>query len=565
MDHKVGNGGAGQVVDPVTAEIVRYKLEGIANEMNTTMLRSAFSPIVKEGRDASASIFAPSGEPLAQPSSIPIHLATLIPAVRQILETYPLHTMRPGDVYILNDPYCGGTHLPDIATVAPVFHDGRVIALGATMVHHQDVGGMTAGSVPPNATEIFQEGLRIPALKLHEAGEPNDTLVRMLRQNVRVPEMFMGDLNAQIAACTICARRMNDVAESCGDNLLGAIYQELMARSEILTRQALRRLPQGTFRHVDYLDNDGIELDRRVRIEVAVTIGDGAIHFDLSGTDAQLRGPFNCVPSGIYAAGYYAVRALTGAAIPTNAGCFRPVSLHLPKGTLVNPDEPAPVNSRTATVIRISGAMIHAIAKAAPERIPAAASGELLVMAFGGPNHDGRRTIIGDMLAGGAGASARRDGADCLDCYTSNSMNLSAEALELEAPIAVHRFALRPDSGGAGRFRGGLGVLREYEVREGEFSLTYRGERHYLGAPGLAGGHDGATARAVIRRRDGAAEEIPCKTVTTLSAGDRLVVETAGAGGHGDPRSRDRAAVAADLGNGKITPSAARELYGHAS
>ncbi len=295
-----------------------------------------------------------------------------------------------------------------------------------------------------------------------------------------------------------------------------------------------------------------------------MTIKDGAIHFDLSGTDAQLKGPFNCVPSGIYAASYYAVRALTGAQIPTNAGCFRPVSLHLPKGTLVNPDEPAPVNSRTATVIRISGTMLHAIAKAAPERIPAAASGELLVMAFGARTHDGKRTIIGDMIAGGAGASARHDGADCLDCYTSNSMNMSAEALELEAPIAVHRFALRPDSGGAGKFRGGLGVVREYEVLENEVSFTHRGERHYVGAPGLAGGHDGALAHSVIHRRDGVAEEIPSKLVTVLHPGDRLTVETAGAGGHGDPRERDPAAVAADVRNGKVSRDAARTLYGHA-
>src|SRR5258706_1142030 len=196
-------------VDPVTAEIVRYKLEGIANEMNTTILRSAFSPIVKEGSVASARISTLSGEPLAQSSSIPIHLATLIPAVGRILETYPVHAMQEGDVFILNDPYCGGTHLPDIAIAAPAFHGGRVVAIGATMVHHQDVGGMTAGSVPPNATEIFQEGLPVPAPKLQDTRRPNHTLNRMLRQNVRLPATFICDLNAQIATPTICARRMH--------------------------------------------------------------------------------------------------------------------------------------------------------------------------------------------------------------------------------------------------------------------------------------------------------------------------------------------------------------------
>ena len=243
------------------------------------------------------------GSSIAQSSSIPIHLATLIPAVGQILQSYPLHTMDEGDVYVLNDPYCGGTHLPDIVAVAPVFHRGQVIALGATMMHHQDVGGVAAGSVPPTATEIFQEGIRIPPLKLREAGRPNETLFAMLRQNVRVPEMFMGDLNAQIAACSLCAQQLKDVAESYGYNLLASIYAELLSRSESLTRQALRTLPQGTLAHVDFLDNDGIELDSRVRIEVAVTIQNGSIHFDLSGTDRQLRGPFNCVPSGIRAAG----------------------------------------------------------------------------------------------------------------------------------------------------------------------------------------------------------------------------------------------------------------------
>ena len=556
---------SGAMIDPVTAEIVRFKLEGVANEMCTTTLRSSFSPIVKEGRDASAALFTPTGDSLAQSSSIPIHLATLIPAVRQILRAYPLGTMREGDVYVLNDPYFGGTHLPDIVAAVPVFHRDRAIAIGATMMHHQDVGGVSAGSVPPTATEIFQEGIRIPPLKLRDAGQPNETLLAMLRQNVRVPEMFMGDLNAQIAACNLCDRRLREVADRYGYNLLAAIYDALLSRSETLTRQALRTLPQGTFRHVDFLDNDGIELDRRVRIEVAVTIGDGAIHFDLSGTDGQLRGPFNCVPSGIHAAGYYTVRALTGSHIPTNAGCFRPVSLHLPEGTLVNPDEPAAVNSRTATVIRIAGTMIHAIGKAAPDRVPAGASGELLVMAFGGKGYDGRRFVVGDMVAGGTGASARRDGVDSLDAYTSNSMNLSAEALELEAPISVRRFALRPDSGGAGKFRGGLGLLREYEVLDGEVSFTHRGERHYTGAPGLAGGHSGMTARSSIERARGAEETIPSKIVTALYKGDRLRVETAGAGGHGDPRQRDRADVAADIRNGKVTLHAAREIYGFVS
>ncbi len=224
-------------------DITRYKLDGIANEMQSTLLRSSFSPIVKEGLDASASLFALDGTTLAQSCSIPIHLATLIPAVAKIAETFTPARMREGDTYILNDPYCGGTHLPDIAVVQPVMHDGRPIALTAAMTHHQDVGGMSAGSVPTNATEIFQEGLRIPPLKLREAGVYNQTLVALLRQNVRIPDTLMGDLNAQIAACTIGARRFAELAERFGDNQLAAICAELLARSEQLTRAALARIP----------------------------------------------------------------------------------------------------------------------------------------------------------------------------------------------------------------------------------------------------------------------------------------------------------------------------------
>src|SRR5215470_3234135 len=232
-------------LDPITVEVVRHKLDGIANEMQSTLLRSSFSPIVKEGLDASASLFTPDGTTLSQSCSIPIHLATLIPAVAKVIETYPVDGMRDGDIYVLNDPYTGGTHLPDIAVIMPVFHRDKVIALSGAMTHHQDVGGMSAGSVPTNATEIYQEGLRIPPLKLREAGVYNETLVRLLRQNVRIPDTVMGDLNAQIAACTLGARRFAELAERFGDNQLAAIFDELLQRSETMTRKALAAIPAG--------------------------------------------------------------------------------------------------------------------------------------------------------------------------------------------------------------------------------------------------------------------------------------------------------------------------------
>jgi N-methylhydantoinase B len=554
-----------EALDPITVEVVRYKLDGIANEMQSTLLRSSFSPIVKEGLDASASLFTPDGTTLSQSCSIPIHLATLIPAVAKVLEIYPVGGMRDGDIYVLNDPYTGGTHLPDIAVIMPIFHRDKVIALSGAMTHHQDVGGMSAGSVPTNATEIYQEGLRIPPLKLRDAGVFNDTLVKMIRQNVRIPDTVMGDLNAQVAACTVAARRLGELADGYGHNQLASIFDELLQRSETMTRKALRAIPEGTYRFVDYLDNDGIELDKPIRIEVAVTVKDGDIEFDFEGTSRQVKGPLNCVPSGSLAAACFAVRALTDHTIPTNGGCFRPIKLRLPEGTIVNPQEPAPVNARTSTIKRITGCMIGALAQILPERVPAASAGELLVLAFGGSHpNGGGRYVVGELIAGGSGASAGVDGVDVVETDATNCMNLPAEAMEMEAPIRVHRVALRQDSGGAGTFRGGLGVVREYEILDGEVSLSHRGERHFFSAPGLDGGSEGAKAHSVIRRADGSEEVIPSKAATTLHKGDRLVVETAGGGGYGDPRGRAAEQVREDVRNGKVSEEAARTAYGQA-
>ena len=538
-------------LDPITVEVVRNKLEGIANEMQQTLLRSSFSPIVKEGLDASSSLFTIRGETLAQATAIPIHLATLIPVVQKMLEVFPLAAMKPGDVYCMNDPYLGGTHLPDIALVQPVFFNDRPIAISATMTHHQDVGGMSAGSIPTRATEIFQEGLRLPPLRFRDAGQYNETLVAIIRQNVRIPDAVMGDLNAQLAACNVGARRIAELAAQLGDNHALAIFDELLDRSEILTRAALSSIPAGTYRYVDFSDNDGIDLDTPIRFEVAVTVKDGTFHCDFTGSSPQVRGPFNCVPSGSLAAACYAVRAVTDPEIPTNAGCFRPITLELPKGSVVNPLEPAPVNSRTATIKRITGCILGALKEVLPDRVPADSSGELVVLAFGG-RHNGQPYVVGELIAGGSGAGPGSDGVDVIETDVTNCMNLPVEAMEMDAPIRVHRVALREGSGGAGAHRGGLGVVKEYEILDGEISFTYRGERHFFAPKGARGGDDGAKARAVITRADGSAEVIPSKLMTSLKPGDRVLIETAGGGGNGPPAGRSRTAREADLVDGKI-------------
>jgi N-methylhydantoinase B/oxoprolinase/acetone carboxylase alpha subunit len=543
-------------LDPITVEVVRNKLDGIANEMQSTLFRSSFSPIVKEGLDASASLFTLDGETLAQAIAIPIHLATLIPVVRTILREFPVDTMADGDIYVMNDPYLGGTHLPDIALVMPIFAEGRPIAFSAAMTHHQDVGGMSPGSVPTNATEIYQEGIRIPPLKYMDRGVVNDTLMKLLCLNVRMPDSFTGDLIAQVAACEIGRRRLRELSGRYGAAMLSDIFADLLARSERMTRAAIRAVPDGVYRYHDFLDNDGIEMDRPIRIEVAVTVSDDSITIDFTGTDGQVRGPFNCMPSGSHAAAYFAVHAMTDPDIPTNGGCFRPIRLHLPEGSLVNPREPAPVNARTSTIKRISGCIVGALAQAMPERAPADAAGEMLLLAFGGTRPDGSRYVIGELIASGSGASQGLDGVDVIETDGTNCMNLPVEALEMDAPIRVHRTELRADSGGDGAWRGGLGLVREYEILSGDVVFTHRGERHVHPAKGRLGGGPGARAVSTIRRAGGMEQPINSKTVDRLHPGDRIIVETAGGGGHGAPEARDPARKAADLADRKVTASA---------
>ncbi len=548
--------------DPVLLEVIRYRLEGIANEMESTLVRSAFSTIVKEAMDASSSLFTAAGETLAQAIAIPMHLSTLAPMVRKILEKFPRGQMKDGDIFILNDPYSGGTHLPDIAVVMPVFSAGRVIAISATLTHHQDIGGMAPGSTPTNAIEIFQEGIRIPPIQLASAGTMSTAVLDLLQMNSRVPAIFTGDLNAQIAACTIGSRRIQELVQAYGADFLETKFRHLLDNSERMTRDALKSVREGTYRYIDFLDNDGVELDKRIRIEVAVTVRDGTMTCDFTGTSAQVKGPFNMVPSGTHAAACFAVRVLTDPDIPTNEGCFRPIRLVIAKGSLLDPLEPAPVGCRALTAKRVAGCILGALRDAVPERLPADASGELVTIRFGGARENGTRFVTTQHVVGGSGAGPAKDGVDVIQTDLTNGMCVPAEAMEQDYPIRVHRVELLRDSGGAGKTRGGLGAIHEYEMLANNIVITYRGERHYVQSSGAAGGHAGGLAQATVRRANGELLEIPSKIVIALNRGDQLIVKTAGGGGHGLPTERDRALVAADVANRKVTTRAASELYG---
>ncbi|PYM70524.1 MAG: hypothetical protein DME10_19675 [Candidatus Rokuibacteriota bacterium] len=538
-----------RAIDPVLLEVLRNRLEAIADEMELTLLKSAASPIVKEGLDASAALFNIQGETIAQAAAIPIHLGALQCAAQRIVRAFPPERMRDGDAFLLNDPYDGGTHLPDITLALPVFSEGRAVALACTMCHHQDVGGRTPGSVPTDATELYQEGIIIPPTQLFRGGELDENLFDLIKRNVRLPEVFSGDLMAQVAAGRLGAIRLRELFAAHGTESVLDYIDELLDRAEILTRRQVESIPDGDYSFEDYLDNDGIDLDRRVKIAVTVRVRGSSMTFDFTGTDEQVRGPFNSVPASTLSAVYYAIRAISDPSIPNNGGCFRAVDAVLPEGSVVNPRPPAPVSCRTATIKRIADAILGAFVRALPQRMPAASSGTLLVMALGGRDPaTGDTFVASELAAGGMGARPRKDGIDAIETDVSNCMNIPVESVEMGFPVRI--------------FRGGLGLVKVFEATGADIMISHRGERFASAPWGLHGGLPGRSARAFILRRDGRREELPSKQMIELHPGDQLWEYIAGGAGYGDPLERDPAQVLADVLDGKVSHESARETYG---
>jgi N-methylhydantoinase B len=550
-------------IDPILLEVLRNRLDAIADEMELTLLRSAASPIVKEGLDASAALFTIEGETIAQAAAIPIHLGALQLAAQRIVRAFPPAAMREGDAFLLNDPYDGGTHLPDITLAVPVWADGRAVALACTMCHQQDVGGRTPGSVPTDATELYQEGIIIPPTQLFRAGELDDNLFALLTRNVRLPEVFTGDLMAQVAAGRLGGMRLREVFAAHGIATVLACVDELLARAERLTRREIEAMPDGDYSFEDYLDDDGVDVGQRVKIAVTLRVRGSSMTFDFTGTAPQVRGPFNSVPASTLSAVYYAIRAVSDPSIPNNGGCFRAVDALLPEGTLVNPRPPAPVSCRTATIKRIADAILGALVRALPDRMPAANSGTLLVMAMGGTEPEtGRPFVASELAAGGMGARRDRDGIDAIETDVSNCMNIPVESVEMSFPLRIPRVRLWRDSGGAGRQRGGLGLEKVFEATSADVVVSHRGERFASSPWGLYGGRPGQAARAFVLRRDGRREDLPSKKMIVLHPGDQLWEYIAGGAGYGEPLDRAPDVVLADVLDGKISPEIARAAYG---
>lgn len=528
--------------NPVLLEILSAALVAAAEEMSITVQRTSRSTTVRELLDFSTAVLDADGRNLAQAARMPVHLNSMELCLREVVTRHlPLDGWRDGDVVVTNDPYAGGQHLPDFLAYKPVFVDGRRIAIACALIHHVDVGGGSAGGYNPAAVEIFQEGFRLPPVRLVREGAMQDDLLATVLANVREPETFRGDILSQVAALEIGARAVRALAARYGGGLVADVGREIMDRSEAAMRAAIAALPDGTYCGEDFIDGDGIEPGRK-RIAVTLTIAGDRMAFDFSGTSPQARGPVNATMATLKSAVYYAAVAATGVEGAVNAGCYRPLEVSAPGGTLVNAAFPAPVAMRMLTGHRIVTAVLRAFAEAAPGRIPASYYAVTFNYAAGIIHADGRRQVYFDSEIGGWGAHPRGDGASALAAGFHNSQNAPVEMIEAIYPLTFTRYGLRHGSGGAGLHRGGDGLVREwrFDAPEGRLNTAFDA---FQSAPyGLAGGEDGRGGRLAVVRGDETIE-LPSKVdAFPLEAGDLVRIETPGGGGWGRPVEEPRGA-----------------------
>ncbi len=543
--------------------MIGHRFQAATDEMLVTLVKTAFSPNVKERRDCSAACFDPGGELISLSASAPMHLGSLMGMVQNVLRRHPLDGIRPGDMYLTNDPYVGGgSHLPDLTVTSPVFAGGRLVAFVANTAHHSDIGGKVAGSESADCISIFQEGLRLPPVKLMAAGELRRDILDILLLNSRTPLHREGDINAQIASNLVGVRRVEEIFARFGPDVVPAGIEALFAHSEGRMRAAIARVEDGTYENEDFLDHDGVQ-PRKVRLKVAVTVKGDTIHFDFTGSEPQVAGARNCVLMATLASVFHAVKVVFDPELSPNGGFHRPITVKAPEGSVLNCVAPAPVGDRGRTSQVIGDLLMGALAKAAPQRVMAG-SGSSQALLFSG--YDPRRNeyiVDYDVFAGGAGAMANRDGMDAVRVHAAMADSTPIEATEHEFPLIVQRCEFIQDSGGPGAFRGGLGLRLDVLVWANEGRLSGRGLRHGLRAPGLFKGESGSAAAFMLN--PGTAEEQRLEAAfpeRPLPPRSVIRVETPAGAGYGDPLERDPERVLADVAAERVSPEAAKDLYG---
>ena len=552
------------ITDPVWLEVFRNELEGVADAMALILARTARSSIVRVAMHFSTGLLGPSGELISQGLCHPVNLGGMQPALTPCLERYQ-DRVYPGDIFINNDPYHGGSHLPDLFLFKPVFAEGTLLGYACTECHHTDIGGLVPGSVTCNSTEIYQEGLRIPPLKLYEKGVPNETLFRIIEKAVRVPDKVLGDIAGQVAALDFGTEQFLRLANQYGTEGFLEAEREVLDHTERLTRQAIGALPNGQWSFTDYVDDDGFD-PGPIPIVATITKNDDRLHIDFSGTGPQCKGaiqpPFSVTGAMVYAA----VKSVLGGEIPNTGGYYRPVTVTAPEGSFVNPVSPAPVSAMGIGIFRLVEAVFGAFAQMLPDRIPACIGGcEFLCSTAG---YDRTTTpwkawvfidSINDVAVGGY---PYRDGMDAQASPIANPCNTPAEIIEVEYPLMIEEYALLADMEGAGKFRGGVGLVRQYRMLQDNTLVQVRTDRVKHPPYGLCGGQSAPSPRITLNpgRTDGRA--MPPKFVTTLKQGEVVRVDNPGAGGWGDPLDRDPQLVLQDAIAEKVTPQRAQAVYG---
>jgi N-methylhydantoinase B len=547
-------------VDPATLEIVRHALGSLADEMALIIARTAYSATVRDALDYSTALLNPRGELIAQGLGIALHLGSFPSAVGEVLWGYG-DRLRPGDVYILNDPYgWGGIHLPDIYLVRPVFHEGALVAIAACLAHHTDVGGLIPSSNSTTTTEIFQEGIRIPGVHLYEAGRVNEAVLDVIAANVRVPHMVLGDLRAQLAAVDAGERGYLDLVRRYGAERLHALEDALVTLTERMARREIATFPDGVYRQESWIDGDSVG-SGPIPIRVALTIAGDSIAIDFAGTSPQVRGGINSPLAFSKSAAYAATRLVMDRAIPNSGGYFRAITVHAEEGTIVNPRFPAACGARGITGFRIMDAVSGALAQAVPDRVPADGEGGNSIISLGTAGTDGRRLIYVDMFSGARGAHRGGDGPSGVPHPGSNNANMPIEIAESTYPLRFHRYGLVEDSAAAGQWRGSPALVREFTYLGPDTDVQVRSDKRDHPPFGLAGGVAGRPSMTTVDHED-AVTERPVIGPSALRTGDQFRHELASGAGWGHPLHRDPSAVLDDVRNGVLSRERALADYG---
>ncbi len=559
-DGGTGAHGAPLDQDPATLEIVRHALGSVADEMALIIARTAYSATVRDALDYSTGILNADGELVAQGLGIALHLGSFPSAVGRIVETYG-PTLQPGDVFILNDPYgWGGIHLPDIYIIKPIFHRRSVLAFAATFAHHTDVGGLIPGSNSTTTTEIFQEGIRLPGVRLYEGGRLNQAILDIIAANVRVPHKVLGDLRAQLAAVDAGERGYLDLVRRYGADGLAALEEALLNLAERMARREIASFPDGVYRQVAWIDNDSVD-PGPVRIEVAVTIAGDTIKVDLAGTSPQVRGGINSPLPFTKSAVYAATRLVLDRSIPNSAGYFRAIEVVAPAASVVNPDFPAACGARGITGFRVMDAVTGALAQAVPDRVPADGEGGNTLVSIGANDQAGQPFVFIEMFCGSRGAGQGYDGPAGVPHPGSNNANLPIEIAESTYPVRYREYGLVQDSAGPGQWRGAPALVRDFDYLGSDGQVQVRSDKRDHPPFGLAGGGPGRRSMTTVDHA-GEITERPVMGPSPILTGDRFRHELASGAGWGNPLARDPDAVLRDVRNGVISAAKASQDYG---